>query len=338
MRPTFSIICFTVLSGIGYGAWFLAGISLATHPLCFALDESSMSRLPGSLCNLPLTNLVSFLLAFALVATGLLCSLAHLGKPKRAWRALSQWRSSWLSREGIAALVTFVPASLLALTGFLVWTTNHPSWVFAPFWSMFALPLLGICLSAGALITVYCTANIYSSLKTIRAWHDRKVVAAYMLLALYGGLLFATAMARSDFAWMSVRDALCVITVIVAIPCVWLKYRYWRSLDTQPHISTGHAVGLELLGITRPLEAPHTEENYLTREMGFVLARKHSRKLRAIAFGLILFSPIVGFLLGLAIGPAASWLALTGGTLGLFVERWLFFAEARHAVIAYYGR
>ena len=34
----------------------------------------------------------------------------------------------------------------------------------------------------------------------------------------------------------------------------------------------------------------------------------------------------------------AQILALALGLLGVFFERWLFFAEARHAVIAYYGR
>ena len=104
MRPTFSIICFTVLSGIGYGAWFLIGLGVAVGPLCSA---------PGARCAIPFDSFAGWPVAFACVSVGLLCSLGHLGKPARAWRALSQWRSSWLSREGVFALVTFVPALAL---------------------------------------------------------------------------------------------------------------------------------------------------------------------------------------------------------------------------------
>src|SRR3546814_16561641 len=60
------------------------------------------------------TRLVATLLALALASAGLLASFWHLGKPLRAWRAFSQWRTSWLSREGVAAVLTYVPALLFA--------------------------------------------------------------------------------------------------------------------------------------------------------------------------------------------------------------------------------
>jgi DMSO reductase anchor subunit len=88
----------------------------------------------------------------------------------------------------------------------------------------------------------------------------------------------------------------------------------------------------------RSFEQPHTEENYLTHEMGFVLARKHSRRLRAIATVLIVGAPFAIWPLSVVLGDFASWLVVALGMLGVFVERWLFFAEARHAVVAYYGR
>ena len=54
-------------------------------------------------------------LALGLISAGLLSSAGHLGRPERAWRAFSQWRSSWLSREGVASVATFVPAGLFAI-------------------------------------------------------------------------------------------------------------------------------------------------------------------------------------------------------------------------------
>jgi len=72
--------------------------------------------------------------------------------------------------------------------------------------------------------------------------------------------------------------------------------------------------------------------------MGFVLARKHSRRLRTIAALLIIGAPLAVWPLSVVAGDFAAWVVVLFGMLGVFVERWLFFAEARHAVIAFYGR
>ena len=75
--------------------------------------------------------------------------------------------------------------------------------------------------------------------------------------------------------------------------------------------------------------------------MGFVRARKHARKLRAIAMMLGFIVPGVLAALALAMPAAnmvARWVSLIAGMTGIFIERWLFFAEAKHAVMAYYAR
>jgi DMSO reductase anchor subunit len=89
------------------------------------------------------------------------------------------------------------------------------------------------------------------------------------------------------------------------------------------------------------LEPPHTEENYLLKEMGFAIARKHRVRLRRIvrlfAFALPALFTLLALAVGGVIGVVAAGLAVLGAALGLVVERWLFFAEARHTVTLYYG-
>ncbi len=108
------------------------------------------------------------------------CSLrsAHLGRPARAWRAFSQWRSSWLSREGIAAVLGFVPIGAIAAL-----LLTHPD-------ARLTLQVLGLIIAACCVLTVFCTARIYSSLPPIRAWHNRYTLPGYLLLGLYGGGLW----------------------------------------------------------------------------------------------------------------------------------------------------
>ncbi|MGE0726177.1 MAG: DmsC/YnfH family molybdoenzyme membrane anchor subunit, partial [Alphaproteobacteria bacterium] len=96
MHPALSVIVFTTASGAGYGLLALLGL-LAPFGL-----------VPASTWF----GLAATGLALVAVAGGLLSSTLHLGHPERAWRAMSQWRSSWLSREGLAAVVSFFPAGL----------------------------------------------------------------------------------------------------------------------------------------------------------------------------------------------------------------------------------
>ena len=81
-------------------------------------------------------------------------------------------------------------------------------------------------------------------------------------------------------------------------------------------------------------------KNYLMKEMVFAVGRKHANKLRMIT--LLLGAAVPASLLGLSliIGGHVFVMVLAVAThlAGLFVERWLFFAEAEHVVSLYYGR
>src|SRR5579863_2444027 len=99
MHPSGSVIWFTTLSGAGYGLLFLLGL-LAGTPL---LPDSRWFACAALAVGL------------GLVTAGLVSSTLHLGHPERAWRAFSQWRSSWLSREGVAAVASYAPTLVFAL-------------------------------------------------------------------------------------------------------------------------------------------------------------------------------------------------------------------------------
>ncbi|HMM66721.1 MAG TPA: dimethyl sulfoxide reductase anchor subunit [Dokdonella sp.] len=330
MRPTFSIVFFTVMSGAGYGLWILAALASLLHgsPLAAAGD-------PGA-------GLLSWMLAagFVLVSSGLVSSLGHLGQPRRAWRAFSQWRSSWLSREGIAAVLTFLPVAAIAAALFHdgrlaagdpgAWFQRH-----AP-----VLVAANLLLLAGSLATLFCTANIYACLKPVRAWHNRHVVVGYLLLGTYSGSLWAWALtAALPASPGSLQRILLLALVLGSAAGALLKVLYWRFIGRQTPATTGDAIGLASLGTVRSFEHPHTEENYLTHEMGFRLARKHSRKLRRIALFAAFLVPAMLSLVALSVAVSGwmAWFALVVGMAGIFVERWLFFAEAKHAVMLYYG-
>ena len=308
MKPSAAIVLFTTASGAGYGMLFWLGL---LRPL---------GLVPGG----AVFSIVAWGIAVLLVTLGLLSSTVHLGHAERAWRAFSQWRSSWLSREGVAAVATYIPAGLFLLSLLFGWPA--------------LATLFGLLAAAGAAATVYCTGMIYASLKPIRQWHHPLVMPGYLLLAAFSG---ATLLAMTAAYWG--RAAVpALLAALGAAGAILLKRAYWRSIDTDSPVATiESATGLGAIGRTRPLDPPHTETNYLLREMGFRIARKHAAKLRRIALGAGLVAPLVLAVLALLLGgtflpavllTAAALLAI----LGLLTERWLMFAEATHTVTLYY--
>lgn len=308
MHPAPSIILFTTASGAGYGLLFWLGL---LRPL-------------GAVPQGPGFGLAALALALALVTAGLLASLFHLGRPERAWRALSQWRSSWLSREGVAALLTYIPALLFGLAllsgrGFAA----HPA---------------GLAAAAGAVATVWCTGMIYASLKPIRQWHRPEVPWIYLALAAAtGGALIALLA-----AFWGAAPIPAILAALALGGALSLKLGYWQGIDAPAPPGTPtieSATGLGRIGRTRPLDPPHTEQTWLTREMVFRIGRAHRARLRRLSvagFALaaacaVLALPLPGAWAVLALLPAAALAA--AATLA---ERWLFFAEATHTVSLYY--
>jgi sulfite dehydrogenase (quinone) subunit SoeC len=311
LRPTPSIILFTTASGAGYGLLFLLAMAV-----------------PGNL--LPASRwfaLAALMMALVLITVGLIGSLFHLGHPERAWRALSQWRSSWLSREGVAALLTYPPALMLGA-----------GWTFAETTAGWLTPV-ALLAALGAALTVYCTGMIYASLKPVREWHQPLVPAIYLAFALMTGALLLhalLALAGAPRGWSG------ILALVATALAFGLKAAYWRKVARAgPGPTPESATGLGALGEVRMLDPPHTQTNYLLDEMGYRVARRHAAKLR-------LYVWLLGFtgaslLTLLALLPSGvlafglAWLAALSGLAGVTIERWLFFAEATHTVSLYYG-
>ena len=290
MNPAPSVIAFTTLSGLGFGFLaFMAADPVPVHGLhAFAL----------------------WALGYVLAVGGLLISALHLGNPKRALLAFTQWRSSWLSREAVAAVATLLalaPVALSQIVGF-----DWPR-------------LWGLLAALMCFATVFATAMIYAQLKTVPRWNHWITPVMYLTFAATGGAILA---GQGAVAML----ALAALSVVQA--------QVWRIGDkrfAQSGATTGTATGLGSIGTVRVFEQPHTGQNYLMREMIFTVARKHVEKLRIITLVLVVVIPLL--LLTLAPhGPVTLLLTALIHLGGAITSRWLFFAEAEHVVGLYYGR
>ena len=313
MHPSYSVIFFTTATGAGYGLLACLGVAAG-----FGLIE------PGFWFRF-----TSLGLSLMLISAGLLSSAAHLGRPERAWRAFSQWRSSWLSREGVAAVATFIPAGLFGIGWVLL--GKNGGWVAAT----------GLLSAIGAAVTVSTTGMIYASLKPIAQWSSRFTLPAYLIFAAMTGCVTFNALLRAFGQPSSL--VLVFALLLTLLGWVW-KVVTWRHNDALvigTNLNT--ATGLKG-GVVQSIEWPHTEENYILKEMGFRIARKHSARLRLIAQALAFTLPLVLLAAAFAsstmpwLSAGLSLVAAASQLAGMLVERWLFFAEAKHVVTLYYGR
>jgi sulfite dehydrogenase (quinone) subunit SoeC len=287
MHPAPSVILFSTLSGLGFG--FLAFLGWG------ALTPSGWAAF------------FLWALGYGLAVAGLLASTFHLGNPKNALKAFTQWRTSWLSREAWASVATLLILAPVALS------------------DIFGLGLTRAVGQIGgtlAILTVFTTAMIYTQIKAVPRWHHWLTPVMFLSFALAGGAML------SGRVWAPV--------LLLAVGAV--LFALWRVGDqafARAGQTLGTATGLDRLGVPSVLDPAHTAGNYLKREMIFVVGRKHAAKLRRIALALASVVPALILLLPLGVWSIA--LAAVLHFSGALAARWLFFAEAEHVVGLYYG-
>ena len=167
----------------------------AHFPLVFMLTLTQMSlgvfaatlllRWTGAVDDRTLA--ISNMVGFGSLVMGLIVATLHLGRPSKAYRAMSGFRTSWLSREIIGFNGFAAPASgLFALSVFDFW----PDWVLAQ------TGLLAIVTVIAGVLAVECSVMLY--VVTGRPlWNAMRTHGLFFLTAVVLGLatsilIFAT--------------------------------------------------------------------------------------------------------------------------------------------------
>ena len=289
MHPAPSIILFTVLSGFGFGLTSIVGL------LQF-LNQISM---------VDIIIFSSMGLFFSTI--GLISSFFHLANKKNAIKSMSQWQTSWLSREAISSIFC------------LSIVVGNIGWIFVQ--NMY-INEVGMILFLLSLITVFTTSMIYAQLKTVPSWNNMLTPTLFIFAALAGGSILIT-----DHASL-------VLLLIFAVLQVLFWYIADRSfIDIETTIGT--ALGFSKNEDIRAFDAAHTNRNYLLNEMVYKVARKHAVKIRYISFFAAFVLPM-SLILIFPGNFSVSVLIIASHLVGIYFSRWLFFAEAKHSVSFYY--
>ena len=307
MNPAFSVVVFTAAAGAAQGLvvaialGLLAGVPVATTSVRAGL-----------------------LVALVLLLAGLGASFLHLGRPERAWRAATMWRTSWLSRE-VIVLPLFI-----AVVGFWWLMEREPH-------SLSARALLPLAAIALAALLWYCTAMIYACLRFIEEWAQPLTIVNFVLLGLSSGLVLASALAA--LAGESRALALAVPAALVVTLVAWAsRTAAWRRNAAIRHRSTLQtATGIASPRL-RQTSMGMSAGSFNTREFFHRASLAALRRIKGAAIVLAFALP-AALLAAVAVGalPAGVCVAaLIVQVPGLIADRWLFFAQAKHPQNLYY--
>lgn len=182
MHPAFSVIFLTTLIGLGQGLF----LALYTGQVYSALDllpvqDGRMFYGLGSA------------IALVLLVLGLIASVFHLGRPERAWRAATQWRTSWLSREVIALPAFMGLTFIYGVLHFMGW--NPALAVVGDGFVIDLTLVVGLVATLSCFALFLCTGMIYACIRFLQEWATPLTVVNFVLLGGASGFTLATAFA-----------------------------------------------------------------------------------------------------------------------------------------------
>jgi len=313
MHPAFSVIFFTVVSGAGY-----ALISL----LClFNFLNFGMLIDKNTFFIIAITSAVLFTM-------GLISSTFHLANPKNAWRAFMRFKTSWLAREGLLAIL-FYP--ILALYLYFIYIDMQiNNFMLMQYYSFLIFTI--------SVVIIYCTGMIYACLKTIPQWNTIWTPINYITIGFaLAALILFFILNLNGYDTTSYENY--ILSMIAFSLATKLTYYFVIRLPKYNIAdATNAAVKLKSTNV-RLLDVGHTGGTFLTDEFGYKVAE---RKLFRIKILSILSGFIIPFYLiytysfiyeNIALCSLAIFLSF----IGMISERWLFFAQAKHVVNLYHG-
>jgi len=321
MQPAFSVIFLTTLIGMGQGLF----LALYTGQVYFVLNVVDIA-------STDVFYSIGSAVSIVLLILGLVASVFHLGRPERAWRAASMWRTSWLSREVIILPIAMALISLYGMVHFMGWNLSVMT---------IGAVVIELSLIIGLLATIavfslfIATGMIYACLKFLQEWHSPLTVINYILLGSVSGFTLATLIAAYKqpelipfFAGWSI--------VLLVLAFIFRGASLIRNKRLRPKSTVQTAIGIRHNQIKQ-------------KSMGFMGGSVNTRDffhgktaffLRSVKniFIIMVFAIPLTLLISALIKPSVMILAIATASMyvGLLAERWYFFAEGNHPQNIYY--
>lgn len=309
MHPGFSVIFLTTLIGAGQGLFLgLYAADLARALQLVQLPPGNSFFVGGSLLSLAFT------------AMGAVASLFHLGHPERAWRAMAMWRTSWLSREGIAMLSFMGTVFLYGVAHWFEWR---------------ATLAIGAVAALGCVSLFVCTGMIYACIKFLQEWASPLTVVNYFVLGCASGFTLASGYAAARGNPL-VGPFIAAAMGFTALGLLTRSASLMRNARIKHKSTLQSATGIHHPRIVQKAQgfmggSYNTREFFHGRSVAFLRSVKWVFLVLAFAVPLLLLAVALRTDSGLVLA-----LAFVVQYAGLIAERWFFFAQANHPQNLYY--
>ena len=322
MHPTFSVIFLTTLIGVGQGL-FLALFTQQSY--------SAANLLPNQGSDFYVTG---SLLALAFLVGGLIAAVGHLGKPSymftRAWRGITQWRTSWLSRELILMPLVMGLVFLYGAFHYFGWEIRFLD---NNLTNQLTL-LLGTITTAAVFGLFIATAMIYASIKFLQEWACALTVVNYTLLG--GASGFTLAAAYAAYAAPELVGFYAGWAIILTIAALISRGgSLIRNARIKHKSSVQTAIGVRHPQIQQK-SMGMMGGSYNTREYFHGATATFLKSVKWIFLVLVFPVPVLLLWLGMDGGKGLLVAAFVIQYIGLVFERWFFFAQANHPQNLYY--
>lgn len=321
MHPAFSVIFLTTLIGVGQGLF----LALYSSQFYSAFNLFSVENEAGFYTG------GAFMVLLFLTA-GLGASFFHLGRPERAWRSATKWRTSWLSREVIVLPAFMFMVAVYGALYFLSWDPNLTS---------DNLPVGKLSFLVGTVAVVICfalficTGMIYACLKFLEEWHTPLTPLNYLLLGTASGFTFATAFA-SSYAPELIGFYANLAIVLTLLALVFRSISLIRNGRIKHRSTLQSAIGVRHNRITQTAQGA-MGGSFNTREYFHGRTRAFLKSIKWLFLVLTFVLPVILLVLGETLEfDMLFGLAFMVQYLGLIAERWFFFAQAKHPQNLYY--
>ncbi len=321
MHPAFSVIFLTTLLGIAQGL-FTALITAQVYTLVELVPVEKSHEFYA----------VGTLIVIIFVALALFASFFHLGRPERAWRTVSQWKTSWLSRE-VIALPSF--GAVAFIYGVIQWFGLDMEVLKLGQYSISLSLLVGLWGVVLSFVLFICTGMIYTCIRFLQEWSTPLTVINFILLGLASGFTVATVYAvYTAPGLVNMFGGWAIFfTVVGALTRISSLIRNSRI---KPKSTPTSAIGVRHSKIKQTAQGAmggsyNTREYFHGQSKNFLSLVKWS--FLALAFLLPIALLTTGLITKVAVIVVA---AAVIQYVGLLLERWFFFAQANHPQNIYY--
>lgn len=323
MHPTFSVIFLTTLIGVGQGL-FLA--------LFTGESYSAVGILPDQDHSFYVTGAF---LALAFMIGGLIAAIGHLGKPSymitRAWRGITQWRTSWLSRELITLPATMGLLFLYGVFHYFGWDAD----LLGNGMSGQLTIAIGIITTGMVFALFLSTGMIYAAVKFLQEWASPLTVINYTLLGGASGFTLATAYAAYAAPDLTAFYGGWAIIITLAA-FVTRGASLYRNARIKYKSTIQSAIGVRHQKVQQK-SMGFMGGSYNTREYFHGKTAAFLKSVKWIFLVLVFPVPLALIWNGMANQSQDTLLlAFVVQYVGLMFERWFFFAQANHPQNLYY--